>query len=765
MWPTPQDYQEAIQHPQTCFEDVELRSGTAKLDGLGLPKPISGGFASVYQMQCGQREWAVRCFLHEYSDQQQRYAAISNHLIQARLPYTVQFEYLPRGILIRGRWYPIVKMEWVQGESLSSYLERHVGDSMALQRLAQRWIAMLMTLEQTSIAHGDLQHGNILIVNEDFKLIDYDGMFVPALLGQHSHERGHRNYQHPQRSELDFGPDLDRFSSWVIYVSLLALSFESKLRSQFGASDECILFKEDDFKQPHASAAIQYLTQSSTPVVQAIAIDFQSLIYLPPQQIPSLSSHVSEAPAFPKGESPGAEWVQEHLAREQEALTAHTTTPATYSRSVANSLSDSTWVLDHLDETMVQPFRRFDGSLAMPRSLMALCSSVMVLMLALGRFSASIGTFMDITVIASLALIEVLAIGLSYVRRPERKEKHSLINERESEQVAKRAIGRQVTAVEKKKEELRRESDRQKAVLNQEQGGIRKRELAEREAIAAILRSTLTGINDRRQGLRRDETKALSKVQSDIGASLAALDKKLASLDGAEQQEVANTLKWLQAQVMEDYILRNPIESATLPGIGPSLKARLKYSGFPTASTIDYYRVQQVPGIGSQKAYTLEAWKQRVLSEANRRKPTSLPAGEMQAIRMKYHAERQLCQDQKIREQARLSSEIGLVRQRYTVEQPKLDAQQTTAQEVARQNDQAVTERYMQEYARIAKAMAALSKDLLEKCTEADQGMPDLQRAAAKHDWRLAKMGREIDTYRQITLPGYLLAILGVRAK
>ena len=92
-WPTPQDYNEAIQNPKLCFDDPELKTGQPKLNTLGLPLPITGGFASVYRMQCGQRDWAVRCFLKEFADQQQRYAAISHHLAASKLPYIVGFDF------------------------------------------------------------------------------------------------------------------------------------------------------------------------------------------------------------------------------------------------------------------------------------------------------------------------------------------------------------------------------------------------------------------------------------------------------------------------------------------------------------------------------------------------------------------------------------------------------------------------------------------------------------------------------------------------
>ena len=52
-WPTPQDYQEAIQSPSLCFSDPDLHSGIVEEDRLGLPRPISGGFAVVYKVRSG----------------------------------------------------------------------------------------------------------------------------------------------------------------------------------------------------------------------------------------------------------------------------------------------------------------------------------------------------------------------------------------------------------------------------------------------------------------------------------------------------------------------------------------------------------------------------------------------------------------------------------------------------------------------------------------------------------------------------------------
>src|SRR5262249_5450618 len=116
-WPWPQDYNEAVQNPCTSFSDLELRDGQPILNPLGLPIPRSGNFADVYEFVCPatQTRWAVKCFTRQVAGLRERYSEISRHLQDARLPFTVDFQYLEQRIRIRGQWYPILKMRWVEG--------------------------------------------------------------------------------------------------------------------------------------------------------------------------------------------------------------------------------------------------------------------------------------------------------------------------------------------------------------------------------------------------------------------------------------------------------------------------------------------------------------------------------------------------------------------------------------------------------------------------------------------------------------------------
>ena len=136
-WPSPQDYSEAVQNGRTAFYDIELQHGNAELDKFGLPRPRSGSFATVYKILSGTPNWAVRCFLHRVSDQQERYAAISSHLAKIHLPYLVRFSFLPQGIRVANQTYPILKMEWVEGFTFNEFVRQNADKPSYLHGLMQ----------------------------------------------------------------------------------------------------------------------------------------------------------------------------------------------------------------------------------------------------------------------------------------------------------------------------------------------------------------------------------------------------------------------------------------------------------------------------------------------------------------------------------------------------------------------------------------------------------------------------------------------------
>jgi WD40 repeat protein len=274
-WPTSQDYNEAIQNPKTSFSDTGLKNGEVVVNAIGLPVPRSGNFADVYQYADGDgKTWALKCFTRKVAGLQERYAKIDEHIAKANFPFTVGFKYLAQGVRIRGEWFPLLKMEWVEGFTLNEFVRDNAAKPSYLQALLQMWAKLTARLRDSNFAHADLQHGNVLLVPGDaqnklgLRLIDYDGMWVPALAEHHSGEIGHPNFQHPFRlRDRLYNLDVDRFPHLVIASALRATMLGGRpLWDRFDNGDN-LLFKEADLRDPTAAPVFKALWEMNDDVL------------------------------------------------------------------------------------------------------------------------------------------------------------------------------------------------------------------------------------------------------------------------------------------------------------------------------------------------------------------------------------------------------------------------------------------------------------------------------------------------------------------
>jgi len=292
-WPSHTDYQDAIQNPQICFEEASLKLSEIGCDMLGMPRVISGNFASVYSVTTGGERWAIRCFVRQVLGQQGRYARLSQSLFGLGLPCMVAFEYILRGIKVRNEWYPIVKMAWVEGLPLNQWVEENYRDAKALTDMAAKWVVMMKQLRDNNLAHSDLQHGNVMVTTtNELRLVDYDGMYTPAFKGR-SPEMGHANFQHPRRTPEFYNEQLDNFASLIIYTTFLAYAAEPDLFNKFFTGDN-LLFLSGDYRNPQSSEAIKRLKESTDQKVKDLATLIEKVCLMDVSRVPEFGA-VAEA--------------------------------------------------------------------------------------------------------------------------------------------------------------------------------------------------------------------------------------------------------------------------------------------------------------------------------------------------------------------------------------------------------------------------------------------------------------------------------------
>lgn len=247
------------------IKDDFIKNGTFTRTCNGDLQACVGGFSIVFPVEVQGKKWAFRCWHHTLDEAQDRIKLLSSELSKIQLPYFIDSVYSDQGIVVNGRTYPTTRMKWINGRNIKDYICHYKNDTGCICRLAREFYIMTQALHEQSIAHGDLQHENILVDQYGkIFLIDYDSMFVPALsyFNAVNTTNGKDGYQHPARINCKYASKkLDYFSEAVILISILAIAYNPKLVEKYDFEDsDCMLFKKSDFKDVVHSAIYQDLS-------------------------------------------------------------------------------------------------------------------------------------------------------------------------------------------------------------------------------------------------------------------------------------------------------------------------------------------------------------------------------------------------------------------------------------------------------------------------------------------------------------------------
>ncbi|GAB3119880.1 hypothetical protein GCM10027160_34840 [Streptomyces calidiresistens] len=689
-FPTGANYAEVLQHPELCFRDPDLRHGTVQQSAVLGPKAISGNFASVFSITArdGQR-YALKCFTRDTSAIGTRYTVISTALRaldtgSLSQPWPVRFEFLEQGVLVLGDWFPVLRMAWVRGTDLISWIDRHHHDPTAVHTLADRFLAMTGDLEDNGIAHGDLQHGNILVAEDGtLRLVDYDGMYVPALKGEVATENGHRNYQSPQRGAADFGPAMDRFSTWLIHLSLLAVATDPSLWNQLHEPQgEYLILSESDLRSPATSLAWPLLLGHSDQRLRTAAARVQGFLGQPCSTLPRLTADTLTSPTSRHKRKAGT------TTPTTTGTTRGATDPATPHFGTLPA-----WMVDRMASATAAAVPTppalaptgFTGR--RPRDLTAAAAALLstaapgVLSVTTGQPEGYLPAAQGAALLASAAVI-----GIGRRLRPEYRTAHQRIRE------------------------LRRRARELK-----DPAGAHQRLEQEMQKLDDATAKEGAVADKRIRTLQTDLRVGLARITMELNRRTDQPHKRKAELSAREQNMIAAALEPAVRRHVEAKLRATSIQEArSLPNMGAKTVGALMRAGIRTAADftgVSYSQSQgtgnrvayfihagghyiRVPGVGEARASALDAWRRSLEQRARTSAPAKLPGpalarirAEIATLRARYDREIKQAESKAQQDRDVLQKRITDERQRLTADrqQRAMETQRKRADLLQRQ--------------------------------------------------------------------------------
>lgn len=266
QYPLISEYLAAIQDAHDNLD--KLNHLVPVLDKHGEPYRSSGAFAVVFKMKDEQtgKCYALKCFTEEQEGRAEAYRQIAEELEFVDSPYITSVKYLEKELFVDSNCeddeFPVLLMDWIEGETMETYIAENYTDSYEMSMLCYRFCKMAAWLRSQSFAHGDIKPDNIIVRPDGtLTLVDYDGMFVPAMKGQKSPTIGTKDFSHPLRTIDDFDETIDDFALASIALSLKAIALDSSLLQSYGASDRLLFSATDylDLSKSKIFAALQDL--------------------------------------------------------------------------------------------------------------------------------------------------------------------------------------------------------------------------------------------------------------------------------------------------------------------------------------------------------------------------------------------------------------------------------------------------------------------------------------------------------------------------
>lgn len=225
-FPLISEYIEAIKSSENF---KQLRYLHAIWNNDGYPVMSSGNHGVVFQMEDERngKLYALKCFIKQCQNTDEDYKAIERQLEHSSSHYIIPFHFLDKELYVdtkqtEEKEFPVVLMDWIDGQSLCHYLQEIKDCPHLLSNLSYQFYLMASWLLNQPFFHGDLRPENIIITkHSNIVLIDYDNVCLKA------------HYNKNAKSEFGYNQDVDNVPLLKMALSLKLFSLNTELIQEF----------------------------------------------------------------------------------------------------------------------------------------------------------------------------------------------------------------------------------------------------------------------------------------------------------------------------------------------------------------------------------------------------------------------------------------------------------------------------------------------------------------------------------------------------
>ena len=160
QYPSIAEYVSAVKYASDNFATLNSLELVLKPDGS--PIMSVGNFAVVFKMKDRNsgKFYAVKCFFREQEGREEAYRKIADELEYVNSNFITSVKYLDKELFVDSNAtneteFPILIMDWIEGETLDKYIQKQINNPYKLSILAYQFSRLVMwLLPQPSCIRG-----------------------------------------------------------------------------------------------------------------------------------------------------------------------------------------------------------------------------------------------------------------------------------------------------------------------------------------------------------------------------------------------------------------------------------------------------------------------------------------------------------------------------------------------------------------------------------------------------------------------------------